>query len=257
MERQPVDTLAALGRDGFICLQRAQRWVFENERETELRHTLLAAEIAHAGGQYRDAAECVKSEIEAALDSAKIAYQMSLSDLSRDTLKVLGDLRKAITEETAKVTDATRQTIGSVTSAVAVGIGLIAARIATSVDPIVMTAVMVLAVLYVVMIFLSGAHFIWLQRGIRSHWRPRLYRFLSDQDYERMVAEPIKRAENAFWWVASLGLLSVLVLLGVLLQATPHLAYQSPSHTPTQSESQIAPSPVRSSMPPFPSKKLP
>ncbi|WP_141400434.1 hypothetical protein [Magnetospirillum sp. 15-1] len=213
----PTDALAALGRDGFLSLQRAQRWIFENEREAEMRHVLLATELAQTGGTHLQAEECARIHIAAALDGAKIAYQMSLSDLSRDTLKALGDLRKAVTEETAKVTDATRQTIAAVASALAIGIGLIATRVATNVYPAVMIAVMAVALAYVFIVALSGTQFILLQRSLRIDWQPRLYRFLIPEDYKRMVTKPIGRAEYAFWWTAGIGLASVVVLLVVIL----------------------------------------
>lgn len=211
------DILDALGREGFLQLQIAQRWVFENERETEMRHILLAAELAHASGLYMRPGECIRNQISAALDAAKIAYQMSLSDLSRETLKSLADLRKAVTEETAKVTDATRQTIAAVASALVVGIGLIAARLTTNVYPLIIVAIMVVAFAYVLIVALSGTQFIRLQGGLRTDWQPKLYRFLSNTDYENMVTRPIKCAEKTFWWTAGIGLFSVAILLGALI----------------------------------------
>jgi len=200
-----VSLVEALGEKALLDLQTAASWVFENEREAEMRHILLATEMARSGGREADAISYVKVHLAVALEGAKIAYQMAIAEVSRETLKVLADLRKAITEETSKVTDATRQVIASLASSLAVGLGLIAARLATNASPALIVAVMLVIAFYVVATILSGRQFIHLQRGLRQDWKPRLYRFIPDDEYQRMVSAPTARAESAFRMVALIG----------------------------------------------------
>ncbi|MEE4618916.1 hypothetical protein V2K54_10815 [Pseudomonas alliivorans] len=202
----------------FLAVQAAASWVYENSREAEIRHSLLATEIARSGRENGPALEYLKANISTALESAKIAYQMSLSELGKETLKSLGDLRKAITEETAKATDATRQTITGVAWALAVGVGLVAARLGTGIDPWLASMVMLIATAYIGMIVYSGWSFVSLQRDLRDDWQPKLYRFLPAEEYKKMVKDPADRSEKVFRNSAVVGVFAVvLMFIGVTI----------------------------------------
>lgn len=211
------DLADALSIDHFNDLQRAANWVFENEREAELRHGLLANDIARSAGGNGDDFKCFISNISDSLDGAKVAYQVSLSDLGRDTLKMLADLRKAVTEETAKVTDATRQLVTSVAGALAISLGLIAARVNAAASYELIVGVMVVVAAYVGVVIYSGYAFVQLQRQMRSDWQPRLYRFLPPPEYENMVRKPASQAERTFFKVAYGGGLWVAVLAAIVI----------------------------------------
>lgn len=206
------DTVQSFGVDAFLCLQTVADWVYENSREAEIKHSLLATEIARSGRDNGSADYYLKANLPVALESAKIAYQMSLSELGKDTLKSLGDLRKAITEETAKATDATRQTITAVSGALAVGVGLVAARLSTDINPWLISMVMLIATGYIGMIIYSGWKFISLQRELRRDWQPKLYRFLPRDEYQKMVAIPAKKSEKVFKCSAVIGMVAVIVM---------------------------------------------
>lgn len=206
------NTIQAFGIDAFLNLQAAANWVYENSREAEIKHSLLATEIARSGRDNGSADYYLKANLSVALESAKIAYQMSLSDLGKDTLKSLGDLRKAITEETAKATDATRQTITAVSGALAVGVGLVAARLSTNINPWLISMVMLIATGYIGMIVYSGWSFISLQRELRRDWQPKLYRFLPQDEYKKMVAIPTQKSERVFKCSAVIGMVAVVIM---------------------------------------------
>lgn len=202
---------------GFKSVQSGVRWVFENAREAEMRHALFATEIARSGIETDRAEIYLREHAGAALDGAKIAYQASLAQLSGETLKALADLRKSVTEETAKVTEATRQIGGAVAAALAVGVGLMAARATSAASGNLIIAVMIVAAAYVSMVILSGLQFTWLQRDLRRGWQARLYRYLPKSEYKALVLTPTGRAEASLFWVAGIGgaitlLISVLVI---------------------------------------------
>lgn len=207
-----ADTIQDFGVDAFWYLQTAVHWVYENGREAEIKHSLLATEIARSGRDDGSICCYFKANLAVALESAKIAYQMSLSDLGKDTLKSLSDLRKAITEETAKATDATRQTVTAVSGALAVGVGLVAARLSTDINPWLISMVMLIATCYIGMIVYSGWSFISLQRKLRKDWQPKLYRFLPNDEYRKMVATPAKKSERVFKCSAIIGMGAVVVM---------------------------------------------
>ncbi|MFT4053853.1 MAG: hypothetical protein QM681_05060 [Novosphingobium sp.] len=218
----PVATV--LGLPGIKDLQAALAWVFEVERESEMRHILLATELARCGGTGEEAPEFLRDYLGAALEGAKIAYQVQLAGMSSDALKTLAELRKSVTDETAKVSDATRQIITAVASALAVGAGLIGARMTTNASPLLIILVMVMAGAYVAITILSGVMFTLLQRKVRKEWQPRLYRFLSQPDYEALVARPARTAEKALWWSSILGALAIIVMAFAIFLIPPALS---------------------------------
>lgn len=196
----------------FNGLLRALRWIFENGREAELKHTLLAGELARSGPSNEDVVEFLRTHLEHSLESAEIAYQMTLSETGRDTIKILGELRKTVSDETAKLADMSRQLTGAVSAAVATGIGLIAARVAANAPTLLIIAVVGVVLVYIAMIIASGIRYMLLQRSLRGEWQHRLYRFLPASEYATLVTLPTKKAEDSFRTTAYLGAIAVLIL---------------------------------------------
>lgn len=215
------DVTQTIKDEGWLALQEAVRWVFEIERETEMRHILLATELARCGNSGDDALAYFHVNLADAHEAARIAYQVQLAGISSDALKTLSELRRSVTDETAKVADATRQIITAVAGALAIGVGLIAARLTTTTSPLVITLIMVIAGAYVAITILSGVLFALLQRRVRTEWQPRLYRFLSKQDYAALVGGPARTAENALWLSSLLGGGAVALMAIVLWNIAP------------------------------------
>lgn len=214
----------ALVEEGSLAmLQRAACWVFENPREVENRHTLFAAEVARtalSGGTASDLGDLAKS----ALEGARIAYNFGIVGQGRDTLKALADLRKAVSDETAKLAENTRSLATAVAGSVIANLGIIVARLtmpatSTWVPAAAITIGFVLA-MYVASIAGSGIHFLQLQRNLRSEWRQRLYRFLDEDEYERMVTKPIASAETGLWIATgTAAIMTILLFVAVWLIA--------------------------------------
>lgn len=237
--RFTLDGVGALTTAGFEALQRAALWAYESLREVENRQGLLAAEIARAGvrdGELQDLADVAGH----ALDGARIAYQFGVTQQSRDTLKALGDLRKAVMDETAKVAEITRGLVAAVAGAVFGNIGVIVARLtlpanASFIGPAALIVGVVLA-LYVVGVIASGFHFLHIQRKNRAEWRPRLYSFLTPADYRTLVEMPVKRVEVAFLVTAIVGA----VMATLLLAAVVVIALAAPAQRPAANPDEAA-----------------
>jgi hypothetical protein len=210
------------GETEFRALQRAVAWVYDNERELEMRHGLLATEVARSATMGGNAARTIGRVAGPALESARIAYGLNLSQVSRDSLRALTDLRKAISDETAKLADTTRGIATSVATAVFAGAGVILARLTTGSPSSLLVLLAVVPVMYVIAVIWGGWQFVKLQRRIRSQWRQRLYIFLPEADYEQMVEGPAKDAERAFqtasWWGAGFAILVAMGIVGVVLR---------------------------------------
>ena len=201
-----------------------------------MRHILLATELARSGAADENTLAFLSVHLNDALESAQIAYQMTLAHTSRDTLITLSDLRKAVTDEAAKLTELSRQLSTAVAGALATGIGLVAARVTAHAPATLVAALMTVVAVYVVMVIASGYQFIRLQRHLRAEWRPKLYRFLPPKDYSRLVAEPAKRAERVFICTALIGGVAILALGFVCVwpfwNATPDTERIVPSSEP-------------------------
>lgn len=211
-----------IARD-FAVTQSVAAWVYENDRELENRHGLLAAEVARTSLRDGDA-QALAGVLGPALEGARIAYNFGVTQQSKDTLKALGDLRKTVSDDATKLSETTRTLAGAVVGAVFGNIGLIVARLTLPANGIfVGPAAVLLGVvlgLYVLATIASGWHYILVQQELRREWKDRLYRFLPDDDYKRLVTNPAKRAETAFWCTAAVGAF----MTGLLLTSVYYVA---------------------------------
>ncbi len=202
---------------GFNDLRDAAAWVYENGVEAERRHGLFVAELGATHPPITTASLAFARVAANVLQGARLAYQLSLSDLTREAIKAQGDLRKAVADDTAKLADNTRQVATAVAAALATSVGLIAAKIGTTTPHWVIQIVALVAGLYVIAVIVSGWIFMSVQQDMRLKWRSRLYRFVPEPDYKAMVLEPAGRAEGMFTVVAVAGaIIAVLALIVVL-----------------------------------------
>lgn len=201
-----------LTNDFFIELQAAVLWVFENDREAESKQILLSAEVARSSSKDESVIFFIREHIRAALAGAKVAHALAVSEVSKEALKSLADLRKAVTEETAKLTEATRQIITAVAGSFAVGLGLLAVKAAAQAQAWLLITLSIVMALYVAAVIASGFHFLFMQKRLRSEWHSRLYRFIPEDEYKRMVTQPTKSTECLFFGTAAVGAVIILIL---------------------------------------------
>ncbi|MCP8883593.1 hypothetical protein NIM87_08790 [Devosia sp. XJ19-1] len=183
---------------------------------------------------------------------------MSVAKVSADNLKALADLRKAVTDETGKIADAVRQVVGAIASALAIGIGLIAARVAANAPGPLVLAVMVVVAAYIFVVIYSGHKFAALQRGLRDMWRSQIYRFLSQDEYQKLVIQPSLDAEKILTKVSWIGGITVAATFAVaawvalvplasspdknaMPEAAPVVIHAAPDVTPETPQAELAP----------------
>lgn len=207
---------ASLNRDAFDVLRSCSTWVYEDPVTTEQRHALLAAEIARSIPRGIDFAAGFRMIDVDALDGARLAFQLSQSDIGRDALKAQADLRKAIADDTAKIAESTRTLTGALALAVATGLGLVTAKSTATGDPQVLSGVAFIAALYVMAVTLSGWFYLGNQDRLRAQWRKHFYRFVPDEDYRQMVTNPVR---DAGWPYHFVGVIALIVSLGLFVLA--------------------------------------
>lgn len=195
----------------FEPLQEAVRWVYDIDREVELRHRLYTQEFARLAYGENSLSEAILKCTVSALEGARIAYAFHLQEISKDALKGLTDLRKAVADDTQKVFEATRQLCLSAAGALFYAVGLLAARAATAIPPLLFGGLLLLGMAYVGMIIMVNERAMSHQRQLRSVWRSKLYRYLTEAEFAQLVQEPTTRAEKllttSMWMVLGLAAL--------------------------------------------------
>ncbi len=191
---------------GYQNLRTAVAWVYEDAPSAEQRHALFAAEFARSvirnesiGVAFREAGCDI-------LEGARLAFQLSLSDMSREAIKAQGDLRKAIADDMSKAAEGTRTLSGAIAVSIATGITLIAARSTGAAEPWVLSLVAAVVAGYLIVVAVNGWAYLKLQRRLRDQWRRRFYRFVPANDYDEMVTKPARSAEWPYHIIAFIAL---------------------------------------------------
>lgn len=200
--------------EGFHGLHDLVRWVYESQTEAESRKVFVAGEIIRSSYSGHDSVQI--AEVSGSLlYGARIANQLGLQKISIDAIKAMSELRKAVSDEATRLSEATRSLANSVAASLLAGIGVIAARLSVAVSgqavDFAVVAVAVVSFMFVAAVALSGWRFLSIQRQLRSEWRERLYRYLSPEEYERMVVSPAVAAERIFQYAAWASLLCALL----------------------------------------------
>ena len=212
--------------DNFLYLQEAATWVYEDEHSAEMRHILFSVELARLHHQNVEYKELFLSKSHFALESARLAYQLGISDISSETLKALTDLRKSVSDETSKLNDLTRQLFTATTSALIIGLGLIAIRLGKVAEPSVIIGILIVVDMHVAMTIYAGNKFISLQNDIYSQWKGRLHSYLSEDEYQTLVKKPLEDASCNYKHYVILCALAVFILsCSVLLFASRQVDY--------------------------------
>ena len=203
----------------FADLQDAARWLFVDGRDVELRHTLLAGELAREWPDEQPFAAGLPGRLQVALESAGLAYRAHVQQGSRETIKSLSDLRKTLVEEIGKVTQQTRDLSSGLWRDVAVAIVAVAFRLsmdatkttATPVYSVVLLLVATYIVVSQIVTVKSSRAFLKVAADARAQWRHKGYAYLSDAEFDTLAGNPLTEArviyddvERSANWVAGL-----------------------------------------------------
>jgi hypothetical protein len=196
--------------DWFELVQEAARWIYDDDREVDLRHRLFSQEFARlAYGSTSIGSAMIRSGA-SALEGAKITYSFHVHEISKDALKSLSELRKAVSEDTQKMFESVRQVALSAAGAMFYVIGLVAARLSSApMDAGVFDFLLFVGMTYSGVVVIVNYRVIVQQRELRSVWRSKVYRYLTDEEYALMVQDPNRRAE-----------LLLVIMLGCVLLVT-------------------------------------
>lgn len=207
-------------------LTEAATWVYAAPREAEARFLFLNN---HLSLDWRDGLhwpDGLLHLLRGSLASAKEAYAFHLQDQSKDALKTLGDLRKSLQDEVARAQAASRDLLSSLWRDLAVAGVVLALKSPTAPQIagaevlrwVTLATAFLLAVSLGMTIF-ANARFNRLADDARAEWRRKLYAFMSDVEWTRLVEKPIRRGRVVYRValpvVGSLYLAAALYLVAV------------------------------------------
>lgn len=191
----------------YKSFSEACSWVYATPREAETKFQLLNNHLATNwihGSQWPEGANLI---LENSLSGAKEAFAFHLQDQSKEAVKGLGDLRKGLQEEVTKTQGAARDLISGIwrdftIAGIVLALKLPGAPIAVD-GKILKSLYLITGLLLLLSAVVSGfsnLRFNKLTDTSRKDWRNKLYSFMSDEDWKKLVESPIEKGKNIFWW---------------------------------------------------------
>jgi hypothetical protein len=204
----------------FERLKNGASWVFvEGQRDTDTRHLLLANEWARS---YR---KDKPGEIgDGAVESAKGAYSAYVKAGSKETLKAIADLRKAVVDETQKISQRAQDLAGAMWKDLAVAaapfvLKILAdsARIPNHIVAGWMAAVAAVFLIFSFWMMVSiNSRYFQRQDEARKVWSATLNTVLTPGEIDEFSEQPIKRSIGDYSAARLRVGLFYAVLVGVL-----------------------------------------
>lgn len=191
-------------------LSEAASWIYAEEPKTaETRFVFLNNHLSLAWREGHFWPDDLLHVLREALVNAREAYAFHLQGESKEALKTLGDLRKSLQEEVSKAQGATRDLIASLWRDLGVAGVVLALRSPAGQQivgnanlrfvPLVTAVVLALSLIVTIA---ANARFGWLSDKGRRDWRTKLYAFVSEVEWARLVDDPISKTR----WVYRLTL---------------------------------------------------
>lgn len=207
----------------FTELVRAAEWVFLAS-DIEVRHGFFSGEFARTKTATE---EDLAGLVDRALQAAQELHRAHLRSAGRETLRAIADLRKAVFDETQRVSQrAVDLTAGLAKDVPAAAAPLVVKVLAdgTKVDPSLQTAFTYAAAAYLFGSFVVqsvvAVGFVMEQHRSRRIWLKTLHGALPVDELTALADRPFVRVETIFWIVYFLvGVAYGLLVLGLVASA--------------------------------------
>lgn len=208
----------------FSHLSEAIRWVYDQPRDTETKFYLLNN---HLSLDWREGATWpagLRSSLAGSLTSAREAFGFHLQDQSKDALKSLGDLRKALQDDVARSQQSTKDLLSAMWRDVAIA-GAVFAFKTTGTQSATLQWVAIAATILltssILIMLLANSRFDTLSKNSRKAWKNKLYAFMDERHWVELVDKPIKQARTVY----RIAVLPTLIVYLVLIVAMLAIAY--------------------------------
>lgn len=200
-------------------LQAAANWVYVQGRDPEARHILFSNELARAHKE-----PVLTHVVKSSLESAESGYNAHVKSGSRETLKALADLRKAVFEETQKISQRAQDLAGSLWKDVAIAAAPFVLKMlpdAKASEAVIMTAFPLAAAAFLTFSFFVQVYvnyrFFKHQDTTREVWKRALAIALSTDEIEQLSECPVRQSIRDYQKVRAAVFFVYLALVGVLV----------------------------------------
>ena len=208
----------------FDVVTDAIRWVYDQQRDTETKFHLLNNHLALYWPEGAEWPIGLTGVLDHALASAREAFSFHLQDDSKEAIKSLGDLRKALQEEVTRSQSATRDLLSALWRDTAIAGAAFALRSATTNSSALNFASLGAAALLFASLLttvISNWRFDVLAQQVRAQWRQRLYAFMSEKQWSELVTRPISRSR----WIYRVSIIPVFAVYVLLIGALLWVVY--------------------------------
>lgn len=200
-------------------LQAAGNWVYVQGRDPEARHILFSNELARAHKE-----PVLTHVVKSSLESAESGYNAHVKSGSRETLKALAELRKAVFEETQKISQRAQDLAGSLWKDVAIAAAPFVLKMlpdSKASEGIIMTAFPLAAAAFLIFSFSVQVYvnyrFFKHQDTTREVWKRALAIALSTEEIEQLSERPVRDSLRDYRRVRLAVFFVYLALVGVLV----------------------------------------
>lgn len=231
-----ADFESANAEDLHFPLTECARWVYASGRDIEVRHTLMTYELAREWPDNLTWAKGFSVKATHSLDAAKTAFHAHIRETSKETLKSLGDLRKTLGEDVARVSQQTRDLLSTLWRDFAVAVTAVVARVVLilaekpSSDSIVVKGILVsiagFLIFSLIFTLRSNSRFMTIADDNRKVWRNKLYGFLPDDDIKALSDDPLQQS-TAVYRKATRWVIGAYVLATIAILATAFVPHDS------------------------------
>jgi hypothetical protein len=220
----PVEKAIAWDKINFDLIYEVCEWIYSTPREAETKFQLLNNHVGINWGATETWPSGTNDVLSNSFAGAREAFAFHLQEQSKEAVKSLGDLRKGLQEEVNKTQSATRDLVSALWRdfAVAGVVAALKAPILPTTIPdasmkVLQLGVAVLLFLSILVSTISNLKFNNLADGSRRDWRKKLYSFMSDADWKRLVEVPIGSGRAVYWLSWSLCLVLYLGMIKYFL----------------------------------------
>jgi hypothetical protein len=242
----------------FAPLIAAADWVYNSGRDVEARHTLFVYELAREWPDDMPFSIGFAERATDALEAAKTAFRTHVRDASKETLKSLQELRKALADDVARVVTQTRELSGIMWRDLLVVVAAVLGRFtlfstpgpteARFADGLLLGLALYLLFSIAMTVF-SNARFMSIFRDTQEQWKTKLYGFVDPKDFTTLATVPLGRAESVYRCtrnaaIVAYGLTIICLLALAILPSSP------PTGNHTGGNASALPPPPQKNSPP-------
>ena len=118
--------------DFYKLVSEVCRWIYLENREADVRHTLLLSELARVWQPESGWQHGLTNTLEGSFEAAKTAYRLHVQSKGVDAFKLMSDLRKGLTDDVRSVTAQTSTLSSGLWRDAAVAFGVVVVKAVTT-----------------------------------------------------------------------------------------------------------------------------